>query len=79
MKNYCKLKSSMNKTMRWFENHRQEWIAEILQIFGFINRKHLQRKFSISEPQASIDLQTFQKLNPSIIYYDVSKKCYIVK
>jgi len=54
-----------------------EWIAESLRVFGFINRDHLRRKFGISQPQASIDLQTFQRLHPGAMHYDTSRKCYV--
>lgn len=63
--------------MRWFEQHRQEWIAETLRVFGFIQRKHLMIKFGISEPQASADLQQFQKDNRKAMRYDTSEKRYI--
>jgi len=63
--------------MRWFEEHRQQWIAETLRIFGYIQRKHLIRKFGISVPQASADLQKFQKDHPKAIRYDASRKRYV--
>lgn len=63
--------------MRWFERYRQEWIAETIRVFGFINRKHLMLKFGISMPQASNDLALFQKENPGVIEYDSRMKCYI--
>lgn len=53
------------------------WISETLRIFGFINRAHLERKFEISTPQASIDLHRFAKLNPQRMTYDLSRKCYV--
>ena len=62
--------------MNWFARHRQEWIAETIRVFGFINREHLIRKFGISMPQASMDLREFQRLNPGRIAYDKSLKCY---
>ena len=62
--------------MRWFEKHRMEWIEEILTVFGFINRDHLVRKFGVSVPQASIDLQTFQRLYPKRMSYNTSAKRY---
>jgi hypothetical protein len=64
--------------MRWFERHRQEWIAETLRVFGFINREHIERKFGVSTPQASTDLQTFQRLHPNEIIYNKSAKRYEV-
>lgn len=64
--------------MRWFEQHRQEWIAETLRVFGYINREHIERKFGVSTPQASVDLRTFQERNPGAIAYDTSAKRYVV-
>ena len=60
----------------WFEQQRISWIVEMLNVYGFINREHLQRKFGISQPQASKDLQTYQRLNPGAMAYDQSRKCY---
>lgn len=63
--------------MNWFESQRQDWIAEMLDIYGFINRQHLCRKFGISVPQASTDLQRFERDNPTEIVYDLNRKCYV--
>lgn len=62
--------------MRWFEQHRMEWIAETLRVFGYINREHIMRKFGVSVPQASHDLQSFQKAHPAAITYDKRAKRY---
>lgn len=62
---------------RWFEQQRMEWIAETLRVFGFINRAHLERKFGISTPQASLDLKNFARWNPRKMFYDVNRKCYV--
>ena len=62
--------------MRWFEQHRQDWIAEVIDVFGFINRDHLVRKFGVSVPQASKDLQRFQRDNPGAMIYNVNAKRY---
>jgi hypothetical protein len=62
--------------MNWFAEQRQSWIAEMLHVYGFINREHLQRKFGISQPQASYDLKQFCAAHPRAIRYDVSRKCY---
>ncbi len=32
---------------RWYKTHRMEWIAEMLRVYGFINREHVMRKFGI--------------------------------
>ena len=63
--------------MNWFERQRIAWIADTLDVFGFINREHLMRKFGISQPQASIDLATFQRLHPGRMVYDTTRKCYV--
>jgi len=64
--------------VNWFTNRRQAWIAEMLAIYGFINREHLERKFGISRPQASADLQAFLKAHPEIAHYDTSRKAYVL-
>jgi hypothetical protein len=61
----------------WFANYRQQWIADALDVYGFVNREHLQRKFGISVPQASIDLQRFLRAHPGDVQYDLSRKCYV--
>lgn len=60
----------------WFHQQRMDWIAETLRVFGFINREHLQRKFGISQPQASIDLRDFQRQHPHAMRYNPSAKRY---
>lgn len=62
--------------MNWFAEHRQEWIAETLRVFGFINREHIERKFRVSTPQASMDLRDFQHTNPNAMNYNPSTKRY---
>ncbi len=61
---------------RWFFKHRQEWIGETVRIFGFINREHIEKKFQISTPQASADIQHFVDANPGVITYNRSTKSY---
>ena len=61
---------------RWFFKHRQEWIGEAVRIFEFINREHIERKFGISTPQASVDIQHFIDANPGILKYNKSAKRY---
>jgi hypothetical protein len=62
---------------RWFEQQRQTWIAEMLTIYGYINRRHLELKFGISTPQASLDLHRFAVEHPKAVRYDLSRKCYV--
>lgn len=61
----------------WFADYRQDWIAEMLHVYGFINRDHLMRKFGISTPQASLDLAQFQRTHPHTMRYDLTRKCYV--
>jgi hypothetical protein len=61
---------------RYFFKLRQEWIAETIRVFGFINREHIERKFGISTPQASVDLSAFQRDNPGVVAYNTSAKRY---
>jgi hypothetical protein len=63
--------------MAWCDDQRQAWIAEMLGIYAFINREHLQRKFGISRPQASKDLHVFQRAQPGRMRYDATRKCYV--
>lgn len=63
--------------LNWFAPTRQAWIREALMVYGFVNREHLMRKFGISRPQASADLQLFQRDNPKAMTYDLSRKCYV--
>lgn len=64
--------------MRWFEQQRQNWIAETLRVFGFINREHLVKKFGISVPQASLDLSRYHARHPRAMIYNKSAKRYEV-
>lgn len=65
--------------MRWFQRQRMEWIAEMLHIYGFVQRQHLERKFGVSVPQASLDLAAFARLHPKAMKYDLSLKRYVSK
>lgn len=61
--------------MNWFAQQRQLWIAEMLGIYGFINREHIVKKFGVSVPSASSDLTLFRKNNPELVY-DLSARQY---
>ena len=65
--------------MNWFAKARQDWIAETVRVFGYINREHIVKKFGVSTPQASMDLQAFMAANPSRIVYDKSMKRYFAR
>ena len=62
--------------MTWFIDQRYAWIKECLTVYGYINREHLERKFGISTPQASADLNKFAKLYPELMIYNKSTKRY---
>lgn len=61
---------------RWYLEYRVAWIKESVEIFGFINKKHVTRKFGISKPQASMDLQETLKRWPELMSYNASAKRY---
>ena len=61
---------------RWFESRRIAFIADMLHIYGFINREHLMRKFGISRPQASKGLSAFQRNSAGGMVYNVNRKRY---
>lgn len=60
----------------WFLNTRLDWIKEAVEIFGFINRAHIQMKFGISQPQASLDLREAMRRWPDLLHYNKSTKTY---
>ena len=62
--------------MNWFAKARQDWIEETVRVFGYINREHIEKKFGVSTPQASMDLNAFMRANPGRIVYDRSMKRY---
>lgn len=63
----------------YFKRERLAWIGEALRIFGYINRAHIIRKFEVSLPQASMDIQDFMKENPGVATYDSSLKSYVMQ
>jgi len=62
--------------MNWFMQQRQAWIAEMLFVYGFVHRRHLQRKFGIGYLQASRDLQEFARLHREAVRYSQKQQCY---
>lgn len=65
--------------MRYFERLRIEWIVESIEIFGFINRAHVTRKFGVTAQVASSDFSKVQKLHPRLMSYDTSQKSYFLR
>lgn len=60
----------------WFVEQRLAWIKESVEIFGAIRREHIMRKFGISLPQTSADLQKVLARWPELMAYNPSSKCY---
>lgn len=67
-----------HRRIKYFPQHRLDWITETLRVFGFINRTHIMRKFGISAPLASSDLQLFDRSCPGTTTYNASEKCHRV-
>jgi len=65
--------------MRYFEQLRISWIIEMVEIYGFINRSHVSKKFGVTHQVASSDFAKVQKLHPRLMSYDASQKCYFLK
>jgi hypothetical protein len=65
--------------MRYFEQLRIGWIIEMVEIYGFINRDHVSKKFGVTHQVASSDFGKVQKLHPHLMRYDTSAKCYFLK
>lgn len=62
--------------MNWFAETRLAWIRESIEIFGFLNREHVMKKFGVSTPQASCDLRAAQQRWPDLMTYNTSAKRY---
>lgn len=60
----------------WFQSHRVCWIKEMVEIYGFIQREHIQKKFRVSVPQASADIRDTMKIWPMLMRYNKSTKRY---
>jgi hypothetical protein len=63
----------------WFAETRIDWIVESVDIFGFINRDHVKRKFWVSTPQASSDIAIVMERHPDLMVYNASTKRYELK
>ena len=65
--------------MSWFAEQRQNWIKEMLRVYGFINRNHVQKKFGVSTAQAAVDFRAVMARWPDLMEYDTNMKCYVEK
>ena len=62
--------------MNYFQQQRQEFIAAFVKKNGYINRRHIMKKFGVNTVTASKDLQKYQELNPCVIEYNARKRRY---
>ena len=60
----------------WFRDARLAWMRESIEIFGFLNRKHIERKFGVSEAQAAKDLAMAHARWPGEFRYNPVSKRY---
>lgn len=60
----------------YYQMHRIDWIVDTVRIYGFINRKHIQRKFGVSTPQAALDIKRARQAHPNLMAYNTVKKRY---
>lgn len=60
----------------WAATERLRFLEKLAWWRGVVNRRDLRQAFGISQPQATIDLQRFQQLNPSAVRYDLRRKHY---
>ena len=60
----------------WFKEQRINWILEMIEIYEYINRIHIQRKFGVSVVQASQDLRDTMRRYPGKMEYDIAEKRY---
>lgn len=66
----------MGRGHNWFQEYRYDWIVEAVRVYGFINRYHVVRKFGVSTPQASMDIQEVLKRYPELLEFNSNTKCY---
>lgn len=65
--------------MTWFTEYRLGWIREMLVVYGYVNRGHIEKKFGVSTPQASEDLKHLLRRYPDEVQYNASSKRYEAK
>lgn len=61
---------------KYFKQLRMDFIWEMVNIYGYVNHIHLERKFDISTVQAAADFESFIHRNPDTIEYNKSTKRY---
>lgn len=64
--------------MNWAARQRQDWIAETLRVFGFINACHIERKFDMHRLSCHKDIALYIKRHPGALEYHENYKCWIL-
>ncbi len=64
--------------MKWGLKKRLEFIESKLFWEGTFNRKDLIDTFGVSVPQTSVDIKSYRNKAPGNVYYDKSKKQYLI-
>nr|WP_326527979.1 WYL domain-containing protein [Rhodoferax sp.] len=64
-------------TTKWSQDRRLEFIDFRLRWEGRINRSALTKHFTISVPQASLDIAKYLELAPNNLAYDKSARVYV--
>ncbi len=57
---------------------RLRFIHSTLERDGRLNLGQICKEFSVSKPQASLDIQAYRSICPGYIIYDASKKYYFM-
>jgi hypothetical protein len=65
-----------SNSLKWIVAHRIAFIRKTLDKKGEIRRKDIMAEYGISVAQASKALQDALRLEPNLMWYDKSKKCY---
>jgi len=63
--------------VNWYGEQREKWIAEMLRIYGHINRHHISEKFGCSAQLAGNDLTAFQERNSEWVRYEPRRRTYV--
>lgn len=62
----------------WFIRHRQGFIADMLGVYGQVNRASIIERFGVTQTQAASDIGMFVRENPDAMFYDGRAKAYVV-
>lgn len=68
--------STKHKLPRWPQQQRFKFIRKMLCEEGKLNRAMLRTEFGISLQQATSDISKLARLEPNLMRYDQSAKCF---